>query len=66
MDRRKFIHYSAAGAAFAATANKAMSAEHVIMNQTYVNKDLNVIFKTDVLVIGGGQQARLPPFRLEG
>ncbi len=54
MDRRKFIHYSAAGAAFAATANNAISAEHVTMNQGFVNKELSVTSEIDVLVVGGG------------
>ena len=42
MDRRKFIHYSAAGAAIAATANKAISAEHVMMNQGFVNNEISI------------------------
>ncbi len=54
MDRRKFIHYSAAGAAFAATSNTAISAEHVTMNQGVVNKEFSVTSEIDVLVVGGG------------
>ncbi len=54
MDRRKFIQYSAAGVALAATANKVISAEHVTMNQTFVNKERSITSEIDVLVVGGG------------
>lgn len=54
MDRRKFIQYSAAGVALAATANQAISAEHVTMNQRFVNKERSITTETDVLVVGGG------------
>ncbi|MBW6480515.1 MAG: FAD-dependent oxidoreductase, partial [Bacteroidales bacterium] len=54
MDRRKFIRYSTAGVALAATANQAISAEHVTMNQRFVNKELNITSEIDVLVVGGG------------
>lgn len=54
MDRRKFIWYSTAGVALAATANQAISAEYVTMNERFINKELNITSEIDVLVVGGG------------
>lgn len=54
MDRRKFIRYSTAGVALAATANQAISAEHVTMNQTFFNKERSITSEIEVLVVGGG------------
>ena len=52
--RRKFIHYSAAGMVAAATANKAIAATHVSMDQSSAVNELSVSTETDVLVVGGG------------
>lgn len=54
INRRKFIQYSAAGVALAASANATMGAEHITMHQVSGNEDLSITTETDVLVVGGG------------
>jgi len=54
MKRRKFIRYSAAGVAMAASANKVIGAEHVTMKQVAGNEEVSITSETDVLVVGGG------------
>ena len=54
IDRRKFIQYSAAGVALAASANTVIGAKHITMNQVFGNEEMHITSETDVLVIGGG------------
>ena len=52
--RRKFIQYSAAGVALAASAGSVMATEHITMKQVADKAELNIISETDVLIVGGG------------
>ena len=52
--RRKFIQYSAAGVAMAASGGSAMAAEHITMKQVTDKSELSITSKTEVLVVGGG------------
>jgi len=52
--RRKFIQYSAAGVALAASAGSVMATEHITMKQVADKAELNIISDIDVLVVGGG------------
>lgn len=54
INRRKFIQYSAAGVALAASGNTVMGAEHITMNKISGNEELGITTETDVLVVGGG------------
>lgn len=54
INRRKFVRYSAVGAALAVTANTIISAEHVSMKETAANNEESLVSKADVLVVGGG------------
>ena len=54
INRRKFIQYSAAGVALAASGNTVMGAEHITMNKISGNEELRITTETDVLVVGGG------------
>ncbi|HEC43964.1 MAG TPA: FAD-dependent oxidoreductase [Bacteroides sp.] len=54
MKRRKFIQYSAAGVALAASASTLSGAEHITMKQAAGIEELDIRSETDVLVVGGG------------
>lgn len=54
IDRRKFIQYSAAGVALAASANTVIGAENITTNQVSGNEEMHITSETDVLVVGGG------------
>lgn len=54
IDRRKFIQYTAAGVALAASSNSIVGAEHITMNEASINEEVNITSETDILVVGGG------------
>jgi len=54
INRRKFIQYSAAGAAMVASANAVIGEEHITMKKTANKEGLSINSEIDVLVVGGG------------
>jgi hypothetical protein len=52
--RRKFIQYSAAGVAMAASAGSVMATDHITMNQVADKAEVKITSETDVMVVGGG------------
>lgn len=54
INRRKFLHYSAAGVVIAGSAGVVHGSDHISMNQTSGNKEVKIVSETDVLVVGGG------------
>ena len=54
LNRRKFIRFSATGAAIAATGQSLFGAEHIFLPQPDNALEQNVTSNTDVLVVGGG------------
>lgn len=53
-NRRKFIQYSVAGAAFAASTKAVNGAGDRYENQASEKEELSITAETDVLVVGGG------------